>query len=61
VDCEWNKRVLSLEVSDLKRIPLKIAAAGGKDKVKGIKAALTGDWVDVLITDEDTAKALLNG
>ncbi|MBO0460230.1 MULTISPECIES: sugar-binding transcriptional regulator [unclassified Enterococcus] len=60
VDCEWNKRVLSLEIADLKKIPLKIAAAGGKDKIKGIKAALTNRLIDVLIIDEDTAKFLLN-
>lgn len=59
VDCVWNSRVLSVEVQELKKIPLKIAAAGGKDKVKGIKAVLNGCLIDVLIIDEDTAKSLL--
>lgn len=54
----WNSRVLSIGFDDLRKIPKKIAVAGGKEKVEGIRAALCGKLVNVLITDEDAAKAL---
>jgi DNA-binding transcriptional regulator LsrR (DeoR family) len=34
--------------------------SGGKEKVSGIRAALKGNLVNVLITDEETAKTLLD-
>ncbi|MBL1229358.1 sugar-binding transcriptional regulator [Enterococcus sp. BWB1-3] len=59
-DCTWNKRVMALNLEDLKQIPRVVGVAGGKDKIDGIHAALTGHLVNVLITDEITAKALLD-
>ncbi|MGX7197842.1 sugar-binding transcriptional regulator [Enterococcus olivae] len=58
VDGIWNSRVLSIGFDDLRKIPKKIAVAGGEEKVEGIRAALNGNLVNVLITDEDAAKIL---
>ncbi|OXS73442.1 sugar-binding transcriptional regulator [Domibacillus enclensis] len=55
----WNERIIAFELEKLKELPLVIGVASGKEKVKAIKAALKGKLVDVLITDEDTASALL--
>ncbi|MBO1308877.1 sugar-binding transcriptional regulator [Enterococcus sp. 669A] len=58
-DCSWNKRVLAIDLERLKKVPRKIAVSGGKEKVEGIRAALKGNLVDVLITDEKTARDLV--
>lgn len=55
----WNERVLSLELEKLKKIPLVIGIASGMEKVAAIKAALDGRLIHVLITDDVTAKALV--
>lgn len=56
----WNERVISLELDQLREIPLVIGVANGLEKVQAIKAALEGKLVHVLVTDEVTAKALLD-
>ncbi|KIY22094.1 MULTISPECIES: sugar-binding transcriptional regulator [Mesobacillus] len=55
----WNEKVISLELEQLKKIPLVIGVASGKEKVDSIKAVLKGKLINVLITDEKTAKGLL--
>lgn|SRR5699024_8079247 len=60
IECEWNARVMSISFEDYKQIPLKIAVAGGVEKVEAINAALKNKLVDVLIIDEDTAINMLN-
>ncbi|GCF94395.1 DeoR family transcriptional regulator [Enterococcus florum] len=59
-ECTWNERVLAINLDDLKKIPLRIGVSGGKEKSEGIRAALRGGLVNVLITDEETAKKLLD-
>ncbi|MCM3728190.1 sugar-binding transcriptional regulator [Neobacillus cucumis] len=56
----WNERVISLGLEQLSEIPLVIGVACGLEKAQAIKAALEGKLVHVLITDELTAKALLD-
>ncbi len=52
------KRVIAISVQDLSRIPLKIAVAGGAEKVDAIAAACHARMVDVLITDPGAASGL---
>jgi len=52
-------RVVGLEPALLAAVPRRIAVAGGPEKTDAIRAALTGQLVNVLVTDEDTAAALL--
>lgn len=56
----WNDRVISLELEKLSQIPLVIGVASGLEKVGAIKASLEGKLIDVLITDEATAKGFLH-
>lgn len=58
-DVSLNRRVIGLGLSDLKKIPKVIGVAAGPHKVKGILAALNGGYVDVLVTDDQTAIRLL--
>lgn len=57
---DWNEKSISLDLKKLKEIPLVIGVAAGQEKVKAIKAALRGNLIHVLITDESTARALLD-
>ncbi len=59
IENEWNEKTISADINKLKNIPLVIGVAAGEEKVRGIKAALRGELIHVLITDEITAKLLL--
>ncbi|MGI8384922.1 sugar-binding transcriptional regulator [Robertmurraya sp. P23] len=61
VDNSWNERVIAIELEKLKAIPLVIGVASGLEKVQAIKAALEGGLIHVLITDEATGNALVEG
>ena len=50
---------LRIDVDTLMAVKTKIAVAYGDDKISAIKGALNSRLVDVLITDEYTAKGLL--
>jgi len=43
---------------ELKQVPRRVGVAGGASKYRAIRAALRGAWVNVLVTDLDTARAL---
>lgn len=53
------RRVLAVPLDRLPHIPKVVAIAAGPDKVTAIKAALIGRHANVLITDIDTAQAVL--
>lgn len=52
-------RTLGIDAETLKAIPRRIGVAGGIRKRTAIRAALLGGWCDVLVTDSNTASALL--
>jgi DNA-binding transcriptional regulator LsrR (DeoR family) len=52
-------RVFGLESARLKSIPSVVGIAGGKRKYQAILGALLGRWINVLITDQFSAEALL--
>ena len=52
-------RLMSTSMDQLKTLDNVIGAAGGPDKAEAILAVLRGGYLDVLITDEDTAQLLL--
>jgi DNA-binding transcriptional regulator LsrR (DeoR family) len=54
-----NKRVIGIELAHLRKIPLVVAIAGGLQKTGAILGALRGGYVKVLITDHETACAVL--
>lgn len=59
-ECVWNDRVVSIDLNKLKRIPCRIGVSGGNEKISGIRAALTGRLINVLITDEKTGRELIS-
>ncbi|MDE6259484.1 MAG: sugar-binding transcriptional regulator [Oscillospiraceae bacterium] len=59
VSHDLEGRLMSTPMSQLKTLDNVIGAAGGPDKAEAILAVLRGGYLDVLITDEDTAQLLL--
>lgn len=57
VECDINQLITS---HDIRRSPCtRIVAACGEDKRQAILAALRGEWINGLVTDEHTARWLL--
>jgi deoxyribonucleoside regulator len=55
----WRDRVISVQVAQLRRIPLAIAIVSGTDRTAAIEAAVRGGLIKALIIDEAGAAALL--
>lgn len=53
--------VVGITLTQLRKARRKIAVAGGTAKHKALAAALAGKWIDVLVTDVNTANTLLAG
>ena len=60
VDCDLHKRIVAFPIEDLRKMQNVIGLAGGKDKVEAILGAIHGGFIKILITDEETAKSVLN-
>lgn len=56
---DFDRRVISLSLDDLRRIKPVIAVAGGEDKVAAVLGALRTKCLDILITDEQTGQRVL--
>jgi len=61
VPSDLDDRVVGIDADTLRKIPRRIGIAGGESKHKAIHAAVSGRWVNVLVTDTRTAAALLQG
>jgi len=60
VASEFNDRVLGITPEQFRQVPRRIAVAGGSEKTGAIHAALAGGWINILITDLETARRLLD-
>lgn len=60
VESEVSSRTIGISLDTLKSIPHVIAVAGGPQKPEAIIGALRGGYVDTLITDHRTARAVLS-
>jgi len=59
-EIEINQRIIGIELSDLRRIPQVLAVARGIAKAPSIHGALNGKFLNVLATDDVTARAILS-
>jgi DNA-binding transcriptional regulator LsrR (DeoR family) len=57
--CEFNQRVIGIRLEELAHIPTTIAVAAGKEKSTAIRGALNTGVINVLVTDDRTATAVL--
>lgn len=58
-DIEMNKRVIGLGPSTLRNVETVIAVVAGVKKEESLHAALRGQFINVLVTDELTAEKVL--
>jgi DNA-binding transcriptional regulator LsrR (DeoR family) len=56
---EEGNRVIGAGLPTFKKIPHMIGLAGGNGKVNAILGAIRGGYINTLITDQNTARALL--
>lgn len=55
---ELRDRVIGISEADLEAVPRRIGVAGGPHKLAAITAACAGGWVNVLVTDQFTARRI---
>lgn len=59
IPSEIEGRLISTSLESLRSLENTIGVAAGENKVKAILAALRGGYLDILITDENTASGIL--
>lgn len=59
VQSELSERIIGIDIVQLRQIPRVVGVAGGRDKIEPIRAALRGKLLNILITDQATAEALV--
>ena len=60
IHSSFEDRIVGITLDDLRSNALTVAVAGGADKVLPLIGALHGNLIKVLITDEQTAGAILD-
>ena len=55
----FNDRVAAIRLEDIRRVPSKIGIAGGKRKAGAVVGAIKGGYINILITDNECAKRLI--
>lgn len=56
---ELDDRMVGIELSDLKQVPVRLCVAGGPAKLEAIRATLQGGYASHLVTDDVTARRLV--
>ena len=60
LNCQWNQGCIGISLNTLRWVPNVIAVATGAHKATAIKGALCGGYINVLVSDSDTAYQLLD-
>jgi len=55
----FGERIVGIELTDLQRASQSIGVATGPDKIDPLLGALNGGWINVVVTDEHTARQML--
>jgi DNA-binding transcriptional regulator LsrR (DeoR family) len=56
---ELDRRVIGIELDELRGVPNRLCVAGGAQKAEAIRAVLMGGYATHLVTDMDAAECLL--
>jgi DNA-binding transcriptional regulator LsrR (DeoR family) len=59
ITSELDDRIIGIDPADLERVPYRIGIAESRAKVKAIRGALRGGYVNILVTTRETAAELL--
>ncbi|WP_040340609.1 sugar-binding transcriptional regulator [Fictibacillus macauensis] len=60
LNANLNDRTLGIDLAELKKKEFAILVAGGQQKIDGIYGALKGGYANVLVTDQYTARFLID-
>lgn len=60
-DLDFHAQIVTIGEDHLKNIPIRMAVAGGAGKVEAVLGALRAGFINVLVTDDEVAKHLLEG
>ncbi|WP_208590026.1 sugar-binding transcriptional regulator [Gracilibacillus suaedae] len=60
VDSSFNKKVIGISLDQLREIKKVIAVVSGAHKAESVLAALKGNYINVLVSDEQMATELLH-
>ena len=60
-DMKIHDELIGLTLNTLKTIPTVIGVAGGVNKAEAIAAAMKGGYINALVTDQETAAAIVSG
>ncbi|MFP5251011.1 MAG: sugar-binding transcriptional regulator [Actinomycetes bacterium] len=60
IDCDLDPQVIGITLDQLRRADQRIAVSGGESKHHALLAAVRGGWINVLVTDEESAAFLLS-
>jgi DNA-binding transcriptional regulator LsrR (DeoR family) len=59
LDTPLRDQVLAVELDELKAIPTVVGVLAGRQKGRALRAAMRGELLDVVITDQSAAAAAL--
>jgi DNA-binding transcriptional regulator LsrR (DeoR family) len=60
LDADVNKRTVAIELDKLKELEYSIGMAESADKVPSIIGAMKGKYINILISNQETAEAILD-
>lgn len=60
IDAQINEKVIGVDINTIKNIEYRVGVSSGKLKSEAILGALRGKFINVLITDGETATKILN-
>jgi lsr operon transcriptional repressor len=60
VKSSLDSRIIGLSIEEILALPKRVAFAGGKEKFFAIASAIESGLVNALVTDQETAQALLD-
>lgn len=59
IESGLDERVVGVTLDQLRRADQRIAVSGGESKQRALLAAVRGGWINVLVTDEESAEFLV--
>ncbi len=59
IDCDWNRRCVSISLPQVQNVPDAVLIASGTQKASAVSCAIKSGIIDTLITDGTTASVIL--
>lgn len=59
VETDYNELIMGITLEDYLKIPYRIGIAYGNKKIEAIRGALHGGIINILVTDDETAKKVM--